>query len=236
MNPKLLPPLHPNCRIRVDYVGNEKQPVLVIENFLAEAEFLIDVAESQCQFSNSIYFYPGIQAVAPKLYEAALVVYLKDIICDVFKIKAEKITHSKSEFAMVLTPPAQLQATQSRPHVDSDVKSQLAGIHYLCGTDKGGTSLYRHKATGFESVDLSRRPEYDRYLALEAKDIEWQGKYINGSNKYYERIASYDSVFNSVIFYHGNNLHSANIAPDFNFDPSPRTGRLTLTSFIHSLE
>lgn len=236
MNPKLVPPLHPQCRMRVDYVGNEQQPVMVIENFLAEAEFLIDVAESHCQFASSTYFYPGIQAVAPMLYEAALVVHLKDIICDVFKIKAENITHSKSEFAMVLTPPAQLQPTQSRPHVDSDAKSQLAGIHYLCGADKGGTSLYRHKATGFESVDIIRRPEYDKYLALEVQDVEWQGKYINETNQYYERIASYDSVFNSVIFYHGNNLHSANIAPDFNFDPNPRTGRLTLTSFIHSRE
>jgi hypothetical protein len=58
------------------------------------------------------------------------------------------------------------------------------------------------------------------------------GKYINGDNQYYEQIGSYDAKFNRIVMYRGNVLHSANIAPDFNFDPNPRTGRLTLTSFI----
>lgn len=236
MNPKLLPPLHPNVSLHVDYVGDEKNPVILIDNFLAEADFLVSVAENHSQFGAPTYFYPGMQALVPKAYEAALAVYLKKIICDVFSLKPENITHSQSFFAMVLTPPEQLHPTQSRPHVDSDSHLQLAGIHYLCPPDKGGTSLYRHKATGFESVNSARRAEYDRYLAAEAKDNEWMGKYINGSNKYYERIASYDAAFNRMVIYRGNCLHSGNISADFNFDPNPRTGRLTLTSFINSKE
>ncbi len=236
MSSDFVPPLHAEFRYRVDYVGEEKNPVLVIDNFLDKAELLIEVAERYCQFGDPTHLYPGVQALVPEFYAGAMYTHLRHIICNTFNILSENITHSKSFFSMVIAPPASLQPAQSRPHVDSPVRSQFAAIHYLCSADKGGTSLYRHRATGFEMVDDARMVEMKKYLLQEEDDPHWMGQYINGSNKYYEQIASYDAVFNRIIMYRGNSLHSGNISPDFNFDPNPRTGRLTLNTFINSLE
>lgn len=46
--------------------------------------------------------------------------------------------------------------------------------------------------------------------------------------KYFERIVEIDALFNRMIVYPSNILHSGNIPPKFNFDPHPASGRLTL--------
>ena len=56
--------------------------------------------------------------------------------------------------------------------------------------------------------------------------------YIHGSTENYEEIASYKAVYNRLLMYRGSSLHSGIINSDYNFDPSPETGRLTVTSFI----
>jgi Family of unknown function (DUF6445) len=102
----------------------------------------------------------------------------------------------------------------------------------LCSPEKGGTSLYRHQATGFEVINEARWPILYPHLVAELADDAWTKRYMNGSNPYYEQVASYEAVFNRLIMYRSTSLHSGNIAPNFDFDPNPRTGRLTLNTFI----
>lgn len=233
MSDDFLPPLHPNFRYHVDYVGNEKLPVLVVDNFLEGAEALLGFAVKFGEFRDGTDFYPGIQSNVPEFYANALNQYLRNIICDAFNITIEQIDYSKSTYSMVLTPPAKLAIPQSRPHVDTINHNKLATVHYLCTPDKGGTSLYRHKATGFESLNESRMELYGQCLDKEVKDISWQKKYICGSNQYYEEIAYYEANFNRLIMYSGDVLHSASIPENFTFAPNPKIGRLTLNTFIY---
>jgi hypothetical protein len=93
--------------------------------------------------------------------------------------------------------------------------------------------LYRHTPTDFEYVDEQR---YSRYMAniqerYPSKDTYPEG-YINGSTDQFEEIASFDAIFNRLLMYRGTSLHSGKIGKEYNFDPSPATGRLTLTSFF----
>lgn len=228
-----IPSLHANFRYRIDRIGNEKIPVLVVDNFLHEAEALLGFAVRYGEFHPGVDFYPGIQSKVPAFYSNALSVYLRDIICECFDLSAEQIEYSQSIYSMVLTPPDNLAIPQARPHVDGLKPGKLASVHYLCMPDKGGTSLYRHKATGFERLDETRMKVYSGFLAKEEQDSRWQKHYICGSNDYYEEIAYYEANFNSLIIYPGNVLHSASIPAGFNFTPSPLAGRLTLTSFIY---
>lgn len=232
MNGNFLPKLHPNFSYRVDVVGNDKQPVLLVDNFLEAPEFLVDIASKYAQFQDSDRFYPGVESLVPTFYGDAINIYLGDIICKIFTIEREKIIRSRSRFAMVLTPPESLHPDQCKPHVDSTDGLQLATVHYLCSPDKGGTSLYRHRATGFEFVDETRLQTLYPHLVNERAEGDWIGRYISGSNQHYEQIASYESAFNRLIMYRSTSLHSGNIAPSFDFDPNPRTGRLTLNTFI----
>lgn len=233
MSSDFIPPLHPQFRYFTERVGREQKPVLVVDNFIDRAELLIDIAERYCHFQNPTYFYPGPQALVPGFYPETINQRLGALICTTFGLPANAISRTDSLFAMVLKPPQHLAPSQSRPHVDCTSRSQLAAVHYLCGPEQGGTSLYRHRATGFEEIDGAKSDLLDQYLLEEEQDLSWQRKYINGSNQHYERIASYEAMFNRIVIYHGNILHSGNIASDFPFEPDPRRGRLTITSFIH---
>jgi Family of unknown function (DUF6445) len=233
-----LPPLHPHFCYRVDRVGNEREPVLVIDNFFDHAETLIDVAEQRGQFNSvgNASGYPGVRAWAPESYIQALYYHLQDIISATFELSADKISKIKTDFSMVTTPASQLKPIQSIPHFDSTNRSELAAVHYLCDREKGGTSLYRHKATGYESIDASRVDSYEKIAHAEMKTPQCAGKYMNGSNDFFEQIASYDALFNRMIMYRCTSLHSGNIAPNFECNTNPRRGRLTLNTFIFTRE
>ena len=56
--------------------------------------------------------------------------------------------------------------------------------------------------------------------------------YINGDTALFEQIAKQDGLFNRMLVYRRNSLHSGCIAPDFVPDPNPLTGRLSINSFI----
>jgi hypothetical protein len=238
MSSPRLPRLHPDFSYRIDRVGNEQESVLVIDNFLDHADTLIDVAEGSCQFNRvgNLSGYPGVQAWAPEVYIQSLYHHLQDIISETFQLNVEKISKLKTNFSMVTTAAIDLKPIQSIPHYDSTRRSELAAVHYLCAPEKGGTSLYRHKATGFESIDPSRVDEYEKIAHREMESSQLKGKYMNGSNEFFEQIASYEANFNRIILYRCTSLHSGNIAPNFTFDPNPRTGRLTLNTFIYTRE
>jgi hypothetical protein len=226
-------PLHADFSYRVDYVGLERQPVLVIDNFLAHAETLVDFAQ-QGKFNTADAFYPGVRLPAPELYLYSFQQHLHSLVRDTFGLRDEWVTGVKADFSMVTTPPAQLHPAQCLPHFDSANSRELAAVHYLCDSTQGGTSLYRHKPTNYETIDVARKPAYRNSLKQALPDHLVPRAYMNGSNDFFEQIASYDACFNRLIIYRCNNLHSGNIAPDFIFDPSPRTGRLTLNTFIYA--
>ena len=232
MNSKYVPALHPKFCYNVHHVGNESFPVLVVDNFLDQPEFLIYLAEKYSSFKRSRKFYPGVESLAPDFYSKAIYFYLGDLICSTFGFSRERISQCKSTFAIITTPPEQLLDCQARPHIDSPSSLQVAAVHYLCSSSHGGTSLYRHRATGFESLTENRLAEVSACFPQEVNDNSWMGCYINGSNDYYEQIASFDAAFNRIVMYPSNCLHSGNIGTDFKFDPNPRTGRLTLTTFV----
>jgi hypothetical protein len=224
--------LHPEFSYRVDYVGNEQQPVLVVDNFLSEASLLVDFCANNSRFVSAGAFYPGARSPAPDVYVQALHRYLKDIIYATFSIDDSMVKSVQSDYSMVLTDPAHLKLEQCIPHYDSLITRELASVHYLCKSDQGGTSLYRHRHTGFEYIDNQRVANYRECLKKEIASTPYPQRYMNGSNHLFEQIASYDSRFNRIVLYRCTSLHSGNIAPGFLFDPNPRTGRLTINTFI----
>ena len=228
--------LHKNFRYKVDYVGNERTPVLIIDDFIVEAEALVEVAAQSKHFNNADAFYPGLRAPAPELYLEVMDFYLHDLVSGIFGLNGANITGVKADFSIVTTPPDQLKVFQTIPHFDSTKRSELAAVHYLSSGEKGGTSIYRHRATGFESVDALRANIYKKIVDAEIKNIDCEKKYINGSNEFFEQIASYEAIFNRLIMYPCTSLHSGNISSDFVFDINPRTGRLTLNTFIFCRE
>jgi hypothetical protein len=92
--------------------------------------------------------------------------------------------------------------------------------------------LARDDASG-ESFDESRQAAYLQALARETSGPEGPGAaYINGDTALFEQIARQDGVYNRMLVYRRNSLHSGCIGKDFVPDPNPLSGRLSINSFI----
>ncbi|QBE65819.1 hypothetical protein EWM63_24920 [Pseudoduganella lutea] len=130
--------------------------------------------------------------------------------------------------SLATTPQEALRPIQSLPHFDSVERNLIASVHYLCDERFGGTSFYRHRSTGFESMDAQRIAGYAPRLKQE---VMRQGArsftYIRGDTALFERTASVNAKFNRAIFYRSNLLHSGDIAVDAGLSVVPRGGRLT---------
>jgi hypothetical protein len=226
---------HPDLRLRKLTIGAERAPLLVIDNFIAAADRLVRKAAGR-QFTVPSRFYPGIRAEAPPSYRQLIETRLKDVLFAHFGLQGRSLRFSMSHYSLVTTPPEQLAAIQRIPHVDSLNGSGLATIHYLFKTDLGGTAFYRHRKTGFEYVDEVRADTYFRSLESENDGPDMPvAEYINGNTALFEQIASEEGIFNRMLVYRRNSLHSGCIAKGFVPDPNPLTGRLSINCFIDAV-
>ena len=224
--------LHPDLRIEKRTFGREGATLLVIDNCVAAPERLVKKAV-RAPFSSGGRFYPGIRAKAPPSYEHFLATRLQPLLAEHFGVASRPLRLSMCHYSLVTTPAAQLAPMQRIPHVDSVSRDGFATVHYLFKGKLGGTAFYRHRATGFESLDEQRGPEYFRVLATQSAGPESPAaNYINGDTALFEQIASAEGVFNRMLVYRRNSLHSGSIDSAFVPDPNPLTGRLSINSFI----
>jgi hypothetical protein len=215
---------------RVDYVGEEREPVLVIENVWADARALVEVAAERRDYSHRSLYYPGLRSNAPPEYARAIVAQLSELICSTFGFQSDLVI-TDSTFSLVTTPPEKLVPFQRVPHFDSTDPNRLALLHYL--SELGGTSFYRHRSTGLEVI---REAEQDRYIRTVNEEVRSKGlpphQYVDGDTELFERTAKYEAAFNRALIYRGNMLHSVNVPQGFVPDTNPRTGRLTANTFL----
>lgn len=225
--------LHDRFHSEVVRVGVEQVPVLVVDDFLSEPQALVDYAAEQGGFGPAAANYPGASAPAPGIYSFALRAFLGPAISEAFGLDGFPVSRERIDFSIVTTPPERLGLLQRLPHIDNTSPNHFAVLHYLCGPGHGGTGFYRHRATGFETVDAGR---FGAYKAAVEGELAALGPppagYVAGDDARFERIAGFDAVFNRVLVYRGYSLHSAEIGPDARLDPDPRTGRLTANAFF----
>jgi len=228
----MFPTLHPNIKIEKLSIGRERAPLLVIDNLVANPDDLVQVAARK-HYGPTVRFYPGIRAQAPLSYQQILSSELRPLLTQYFNLPDRPVRFSMCHFSLVTTPPDQLAAIQRIPHIDSVESMGLAAVHYLFKTNLGGTAFYRHRKTGFEYIDESRKATYFQSLEAENGGADMPGaEYINGDTPLFEQIAKQDGVFNRALIYRRNSLHSGCIGKEFLADPNPLTGRLSINSFI----
>jgi hypothetical protein len=151
----------------------------------------------------------------------------------VFELKGSALSLSLCQYSLVTQPADQLTLLQRIPHFDSTKREELAAVFYLFKEDLGGTSFYRHNKTGYESIDESRKIHY--YKSLESEnngDNIPQHGYINGDTELFKRIGEQKGIFNRLVVYRRQILHSGSISPSFVPNADPRKGRLTINIFI----
>lgn len=222
-------------RSRIEFVGNERSPVLIIDGFSDSPDALIDYAAAKCDFKPvTTKYYPGVRGRAHTSYIETVVARTDGLIRETFGLRGKRLAGADFDYSMVTTRPADLQMLQLLPHFDATDLYQIAVLHYLCTPDKGGTSFYRHRSTGYETITLERRDAYIK--ALDADLNAWgmpEQAYIDGDTKIFERIGRVEAAFNRLVAYRSAVLHSGDIPRDFGFANDVRAGRLTLNTFLY---
>ena len=219
-------------RIQKLTIGRENAPLVVIDNLVADPEELVRDAISK-RYSPPPSYYPGLRAKAPLSYQMFVVGELRQLLCDYFELEASALRFSMCHYSVVTTPPAQLTPLQRIPHVDSHEARGLASIHYLFKADLGGTAFYRHRATGYEYVDESRRSTYYPILEQELSGPSAPAAdYIGGDTALFEQVGAQSGVFNRMLIYRRNSLHSGAPTRGLPLPADPASGRLSINSFL----
>ena len=216
---------------QVHFVGHERQPVIVIDDFLPEPHLLIDEA-AQLEYTKIGPHYPGIRANVPAARVRTFLEPIVDLLFSTFQCGTE-LQVLDAFYSLVTTPPAELLPIQRLPHFDGVEPERLALLHFLSTDHESGTAFYRHRSTGLESVDAAH---YAAFSAAVTRDAALHGlpepAYIGGDTPMYEQIASFEGRFNRMLAYRGHVLHCALLPDALSFSADPRKGRLTVNTFL----
>ncbi len=218
-------------RIQRLVMGAERATVLVVDDFAAEPQQLVRRVSSS-PFVPQGAMFPGVRTRAPLSYRQMLLDFLKPLLPE-FGLAPGSLSLQMAHYSLVSLPPEQLVFLQRIPHIDSVATNGLATVHYLFRGDWGGTAFYRHRQTGHEFIDSTRREAYFRCLDEQSHgpDAPAAG-YINGDTALFEQIGRVDGVFNRLVVYRRNCLHSACIDNARVPPPDPVAGRLSINGFV----
>lgn len=223
----------PALRIEVRPLGAERAPLLVIDRAVADPERLVRKA-ARAQFLPQGALFPGLRIRAPLSYEVFLERLLRPLLAEHFGLPEQgRFGFPMCHYSLVTLPPERLSFLQRVPHVDSVQGNGLATVHYLFRGDWGGTAFYRHRATGYECVDEARQAAYFACLQAESRRADATGPgYIHGDSPLFERIEGVQGMYNRMLVYRRNSLHSGDIDNARIPPADPLAGRLSINSFI----
>lgn len=224
-----------NTMVTVINVGNDATPIIVIDQLCDQPEALMGFAEPASSFGDGGGFYPGIRKPLPDSYAQKICQHYLPLMQEVYQLDpSSKAQIILSALSLAVTPPEQLRPIQTLPHFDTEQSNQFALVHYLCDQQHGGTSFYRHRKTGYESISHSRLSEYGTLLKQQAikNEIHKKLSYINSEHHLFERMHKIDAKMNKAIIYPSNILHSGNINVATGLPCDVKRGRLTTSSFV----
>ena len=229
-----MPEINSEFRLHVERVGNEQNPLLIIDDFVLQPDLLRAQANASPPFvAQASDFYPGLRKPVTGNFPPLCLTAVSPLIAAIFSLDNIHAHISLCAFSLTTTPSTQLRPIQSIPHIDTHNGDQFALVLYLFDQDYGGTSLYRHRSTGFESITQARLQDYFRIVKQEVMaENKREFTYINGDTPLFERIAQVEAKFNRAVVYRSNQLHSADITAATSLSTQPLTGRLTLNAFF----
>jgi len=214
-------------------IGTDQQELMRVDSYIQGAEALRQEAITGNNFAVADSFYPGVRMAISDAYIVGLVRNFQGVIGNFFKLDLRTIKSAASKYSIVTSQPEDLKPMQRIPHFDAPSRNSLAVIHYLCDAPDSGTAFYHHGETGYDYIDRSRLGRYEQSIVKRFEDPKRQPSgYVYGDTEDYSEIASFGAANNRLLMYRGSSLHSGIIRPNYNYDPSPETGRLTITSFI----
>lgn len=216
--------------VRIETIGTEAQPLVILDDFAPDPDRLRSFAQA-ADFTPALNHFPGVRAALPAAYLATQL----PIIAAAAKAfgRTGPITVVDASFSIVSTPAPDLTIPQRLPHIDAFTEDRIALVHYLSPEDGDGTAFFRHRSTGFETVDETRRDLFFRHLDIEMRHGGVPPpEYVLGDTPLFECLRTEPARYNRALLYRSWNLHSGAISSDNLLAADPGAGRLTVTGFL----
>lgn len=217
--------------VAVESIGVEAQPLVILDDFAPDPDGLRRFATA-ADFAPALNHYPGVRADLPPSYLATQLPIIAAAAAAAFG-RTGPIKVVDASFSIVSTPAGELTIPQRLPHIDAFTEDRIALVHYLSPEGGDGTSFFRHRATGFETVDAVRRDLFFRHLDTELRHGGPPAPgYLLGDTPLFECIGTEPARYNRALLYRSWNLHSGAISPDNALSANAGEGRLTVTGFF----
>lgn len=227
--------INPGASLNVKQVGNEKTPLIIIDNFAQDITEVVDFACSGAAYGDdATSAYPGVRAKLPRSYVMPVLNSIFRLLFQVYSVPAAlNLKPVNTVYSLVATPEPELTPAQCVPHFDSNGPYYTAVLHYLNEGDFCSTGLFRHRPTGFETVSDER---LGQFLAASRAYADEHGvppqRYIKESSGQFELYEEIAYRPNRLVAYPGKLLHSGLVNPAVDVNSDPRTGRLTANIFV----
>lgn len=220
---------------RVQLIGTERQPVVVIDDALALPAKWRALARTS-DYQQIGPYYPGLRAPIARDLAEALREGMAPLIARVFAIDPVPQV-LECFFSIVTTPPERLEPIQRLPHFDGLEAARIAILIFLSDANQGGTGFYRQRATGYETVDATRFATFDAALKQGvARHGLPSAAYIASDTPLYERIAHIEAQPNRALIYRSHALHCAAVPRGAELPADPDAGRLSINAFLFDPE
>lgn len=218
------------ARTSIETIGREAQPLVTLDGFAPDPDGLRAFA-ADAAFGTAGEHYPGVRAALPPDYLATQLPVIASAAARAYG-RVRRIRLIDASFSIVTRPPDALSLAQRLPHVDAYGSERIALVHYLSPAGGDGTAFFRHRSTGFETVDAARAPGYAAQLGVELAAGGAPSGYVADDTPLFERTALAEARYNRALVYRSYALHSGAISPGATLSADPRAGRLTVTGFF----
>ena len=225
--------LNPKAQVRLNRVGRDAVPVLVIDDLCLDPDDLVAAAAAAGWAPPDGTFYPGLNAPLPPDYLPEIYAGLSRSLVRAFGEAFTGAMSAHGFFALATWRLESFGPWQRIPHYDQPHPAHLAMVHYLGKGQGGGTGFFRHDATGYEWIDAGRR---EGYLSGVTDWIGRQGDQLSThagpETPGYTMTDQVDFAFNRAVIYPSYALHCA-LFDGARLGADPRAGRLTANSFFY---
>lgn len=227
--------VNPKSSPQVIAVGEEETLVIIIDDFALDTAEVVDYACAVADFAaDATSAYPGPRAPLTRGHVIAELDALYPLLRKVYAVPDKLgMRPINSVYSLLATPESKLRTLQRLPHIDSSRPYYFAITHFLNSGEFGGTGLYRHRPTGFETITEDRLAKYveagDAFLAEHGDPPQ---RYFGESDAHYELFDQIGYRPNRLAVYPGYLLHSGLVEPSRDINSDPRTGRLTSNIFV----
>ena len=215
---------------QVRSIGREAQPLVVFDQFAADPDSLRRSAAA-ATFGPAANHYPGVRADLPTGYLAGQWPAITAAIALAYGHRGP-VRLIDASFSIVTTPADALSVRQRLPHCDAFGADRVAMVHYLSPSIAEGTAFFRHRSTGFETIDDRRASIFFDQLDAELRHGGVPEGYVAGDTSLFERTFLAEARYNRAVLYRSSLLHSGAIGASSELSADPATGRLTVTAFL----